>query len=133
MKAKADIRSLLKNLSPRVNAGEYVFCSISTNYKLKNIEVVASILESDSRTIVIRKEDAEEVKLHYDTSMSWITLDVVSSLEAIGLTSTISKKIADHKISCNIIAGYYHDHIFVPYSDHAKAIQLLKSLSSSYI
>jgi hypothetical protein len=54
---------------------------------------------------------------------------VHSSLETVGLTAAFSTKLGEHGISANVIAGYYHDHIFVQ-SDLAKsAIDALHELT----
>jgi uncharacterized protein len=60
---------------------------------------------------------------------AWITLTVHSALEAVGLTAAFSKALADVNISCNVVAGYYHDHIFVPQQDAEKAMAVLESLA----
>ena len=59
--------------------------------------------------------------------MSWITLSVHSSLEAVGLTAAFSKALSDKGISCNVVAAFYHDHIFFSKKDTEKAMQILKA------
>jgi hypothetical protein len=65
----------------------------------------------------------------YGLVAAWITLTVHSSLEAVGLTAAFSRALSDHGISCNVIAAYYHDHIFVPFKDAATAMEVLRELS----
>ncbi|NPD85454.1 ACT domain-containing protein [Lentimicrobium sp. L6] len=129
MDAELDINYVLKNISPQLNEGVFVFCSVHNVKNIKEEYIMASIVEIEGRTIVLKKEIADSLKFPYSVSMNWITLSVNSSLELVGLSAIISKKFADQQISCNIIAGYYHDHIFVPIKNTVKALNLLRELS----
>lgn len=131
MEAELDINYVLKNLSPRLNEGEFVFSSIDVPLNIQEDEIIASIVESEGRTIVLKKEIADSLKLSYSVAMRWVTLNVNSSLELVGLSAIISKKFADNQISYNLVAGYYHDHIFVPVKETNLALKLLHELSQS--
>jgi hypothetical protein len=60
-----------------------------------------------------------------------ITLKVHSSLEAVGLTAAFSRALTEAGISANVVAAYYHDHIFVPATDAERAIEALRQLSAA--
>lgn len=134
-KAEKELSVVIKNLSPKINNGEYVFCTVPQDVKLIEIEVIATFYEEEGKTLVIRKEIADQLNLSYEAVMSWITLNIYSSLEAVGLTAVISASLAKNNICCNVIAAYYHDHIFVPMKDADRTIALLNELvkpASSY-
>jgi hypothetical protein len=59
----------------------------------------------------------------------WITLRVHSALEAVGLTAAVSAALAREGVSCNVVAGFYHDHLFVPHDSAAQAVRLLEDLA----
>lgn len=61
--------------------------------------------------------------------MSHITMRIHSSLSAVGFTAAFSRALTDAGISCNVFAGYYHDHIFVPEAAQSKAMAVLTALS----
>ena len=79
--------------------------------------------------MVLEKNMADGYQLSYNFISSWITLTVHSSLEAVGFTAAFSQALSVAGISCNVIAGYYHDHIFVPVNATEKAMQVLHALS----
>lgn len=130
MTGEKDLRKLLASMSPTMIEGEFVFCSFeNARYgDHSDLAPIAAITESEGLTLVIPKSKADEHRVSYETVFKGITLRVHSSLEAVGLTATFSKKLTEHGISANVIAGYFHDHIFV-HEDHAeKAIAALDEL-----
>lgn len=113
MSGEKDLQQLLKNMKPIHNLGDYVFCKTETleNLNLNDIEMFFK--EKEAITLILKKETADVLQLEYSVVMSWITLTVHSSLEAVGLTAAFSKALSEHGISCNVVAAFYHDHIFV--------------------
>ncbi len=130
MKGETNLNILLETLQPRLNVGDYVFCIIND---LTTIDINKALLifrELEGITIVLKKELADNYKLEYSFIASWITLSVYSSLEAVGLTAAFSKALSENGISCNVIAGYHHDHIFVNKKDSDKTMSILSKLST---
>ena len=124
-----DLNKLIKGLSPKLNDGEYVFTSIKNIELLNTSEVICTFKEKEGLTLVLERSRADQLGLRYNFIASWITLEVHSSLNAVGLTSLFTTELADNAISCNVIAGYYHDHIFVSTKDSLKTLEILNHLS----
>ena len=60
----------------------------------------------------------------------WITLEVRSALDAVGLTAAVSRALADAAISANVVAGVHHDHVFVPHDETDAAVGVLSALAA---
>jgi len=129
MAGEKRLSKLIEGMKPKLNDGEYVFSSINDISKINLNDTICKFNEQEGTTIVIEKGKADELNLDYEYVASWITLMVHSSLEAVGLTAIFSTELAKHNISCNVIAGYYHDRIFVDKRDAHKAIEVLSKLS----
>ena len=85
--------------------------------------------EQEGVTAICRKEYADEMNWPYTLTCAWITLTVHSDLAAVGLTAAFSRALTDENISCNVVAAYHHDHIFVPATDADRALLILQKLS----
>ncbi|MFH6934739.1 ACT domain-containing protein [Flavobacterium sp. YO12] len=129
MSGEKDLQKLLKNMKPEHNSGDYVFCKIEKVENINLNEIEMFFKEKEAFTLILKKENAEKLNLEYSVVMSWITLSVHSSLEAIGLTAAFSNALSEHEISCNVVAAYYHDHIFIDKKDTVKAMEILSSFS----
>ncbi|MCD0471405.1 ACT domain-containing protein [Flavobacterium sp. JAS] len=130
MSGEKDLEKLLKSMKPEHNLGDYVFCKVGKLENLDLNDVEMFFKEKEAITLILKKEIAERLNLEYSVVMSWITLTVHSSLEAVGLTAAFSKALSDNGISCNVVAAFYHDHIFVGTKDTEKAMGILNAFSS---
>ena len=126
---ESDLNKLIKGLSPKLNDGEYVFTSIKNIELLNTSDAICTFKEKEGFTLILERSRADQLGLRYNFIASWITLEVHSSLNAVGLTSLFTTELADNAISCNVIAGYYHDHIFVSTKDSLKTLEILNHLS----
>ncbi len=129
MAGEKDLKNLLKSLNPELQAGEFVFCSVNDLAELKMEDIAMMLRENEGITVIVKRELADQMKLEYSFVASWITLNVHSSLEAVGLTAVFSKALSDEGISCNAVAAYFHDHIFVGQNDTEKAMNILSGIS----
>ncbi len=129
MIGESNLDILLKTMKPKLNIGEFVFCCIKDLTSVNLKDTVLIFKEDEALTIIVKKEIADTLKLEYSFISSWITLTVHSSLEAVGLTAAFSKALSDNGISCNVVAAFYHDHIFVDKKDTEKAMAVLKKFS----
>ena len=129
MPGETDLTVLLKNIKPVLHEGEFVFCSVTDINEIDIKQVIGTFTEKEGTTVILSRGNADLLNLTYSFVCSWITLTVNSSLEAIGLTAAFSTALSKEGISCNVIAGYYHDHIFVHGRDANSAMKVLSSLA----
>ncbi len=124
MQGIVDLELLLKSLSPEMHPDEYVFCTVDGSLDdVLQCDPIATFREKEGLTLVLTRQLAEHHQLDFDGVFKQITLNVHSSLHAVGLTATVATELARRGISANVIAAFYHDHIFVPsqYADMALA------------
>ncbi|WP_175956398.1 ACT domain-containing protein [Schaalia sp. Marseille-Q2122] len=128
MSALSDLDQVLASLDPTPE-GVYVFASVDE--VPAGLHPFAQIREAEGITVITTFEDAKEAGLPLDETYARITLGVHSALNAVGLTATVAQTMASRSISCNVIAGYHHDHLFVQADRQAEAVALLKELAES--
>ena len=131
MIGEMNLDTLIREMKPELNAGKYVFCTLAPNDDISGLNPLGSFREREGVTVILPKDQADELGLPYSFVSAWITLTIHSSLDAVGLTAVVSQSLAKAGISCNIIAGYYHDHLFVPIHEAERALVILKSISKT--
>lgn len=125
----SDLPTLISSMNPVLNDGVYYFATLTKN--IPPTDIIASIYEQEGLSVVISEQTAKQHNLATQFKSAWITLNVHSDLSAIGLTATFAKALSDVGISCNVVAGNHHDHIFVPFDKKELAIQTLLALQQS--
>jgi hypothetical protein len=118
-----------RRLLPRRRPGAFVYVTQPAGMPLPPVEVVASVLEDEGRTLVLHREDADGLGLPYGFVRAWIDLGLTSALDAVGLTATFSSALAAAGISCNVLAGFHHDHVLVPIAEADRALAVLGACS----
>jgi len=130
MPGEKDLLKLLENLSPALLKDEYVFCTFkdSTYGNFSDLEPFASVKEKEGLSLVLEKKKAESANIKFESIFCCISLGIHSDLTSIGLTAKISSVLCENDISSNIIAGYFHDHVFVPSHQAENALKVLHQL-----
>jgi len=132
MTGETNLAKLLATMSPVLMTGEFVFLSFpgAAYGDHANLNPVASVAEQEGLTLVVEKTHADRHGMEYQSCYTGITLEVHSSLDAVGLTAAFSVKLSEYGISANVIAGYFHDHIFVQSAYADRAMTALRQLSA---
>jgi uncharacterized protein len=130
MSGSKDLNYLLKEANPVLDSERYVFvCRPAMYGDYAEWQPVATFLEDEGLTLVIRQGVADAHALSYHGVFQKISFDVHSSLNAVGLTAKFAQCLAARNISANVFAAYYHDHIFVPLADSERAMSALASVA----
>ncbi len=118
---------LLRALQPRLHDGVYTYCTLPTGAVVPP-RAIASFRETEGLTVILALDDAKAAGLTPRFLAAWITLEVNSALDAVGLTAAVSRALADAHIPCNVVAAFHHDHIFVPVAQAQAACEVLEAL-----
>jgi hypothetical protein len=89
---------------------------------------VVVVREDEGITWVLPREEADALGLTYEFVAAWITLEIHSGLEAVGLTAAIATALTEAGITANVVAGFHHDHLFVPLERADDAVEVLHSI-----
>ncbi len=128
MTAQKDLNLLLASMDPTLVAGEFVFCTEGEGTDADKLNPVLQFREAEGRTFIVRKEEAEARAIPFQYPCRQITLNVHSSLSAVGFLAAITQKLAARGISVNAVSAYYHDHLFISSDRVDEAMKILGDL-----
>ncbi|UPH71422.1 ACT domain-containing protein [Abyssibius alkaniclasticus] len=125
MTGERNLAKLLASMAPALHAQPYGFAHCAN---LPAITPFATVAEDEGLTVVAPLADLQAAGLKAEP-FARISLSVHSALEAVGLTAAMSGALAQAGVSANVIAGYFHDHVFVAWNDRNRAMQILEKIS----
>ena len=126
-----DLSTLISAMDPVLSESEYAFCSVEPGqYEFLKELCLMQFRETEGITYIIPREDAERELIHYTYPCRLITLNVHSSLEAVGFLAEITKYLALAGISVNAVSAFHHDHLFVPTDKADLALTILSALAA---
>lgn len=128
---ETDLHALLASMTPRLRGAEYLFCRLIPGKRLPDgIVTLATFEEDEGTTAIVERARAERAGLDGVGPFAMITLEVDSSLEAVGFLAAVARVLADAGIPSNAVAAYHHDHLFVPAARAEDAMRVLEALSA---
>ena len=88
--------------------------------------------EKEGWTVIIAESVAKEIQLKYEFVCRKITLNVHSSLDAVGFIAAVASRLTE-RASCGVnpVSGYYHDHLFVPVDRVDDAMKVLQGMTET--
>lgn len=126
--AEHNLAVLLREAHPELLPGSYVFVSLTTDHAIQAKDILMSFREREGLTLILEKSVADHHGISYEYEAGWITMTVNSALEAVGFTAAFATALGEHGISCNVVAAFHHDHLFVARRDAERALAVLSNL-----
>jgi uncharacterized protein len=123
-----DLKVLLHQVAPALHPDRFVYCSFPCHKLPPLLDPVCTFREREGSTVIVTTKQAIEFGLAFRSEWALITLGVHSSLEAVGLLARVCRQLAAREIPCNVVSGYYHDHLFVPSEMADEATRALAAL-----
>jgi hypothetical protein len=128
MTGETDIARLLAGMTPVLDPATYVFASV-TGEVPAGTRPIMSFAEDEGTTLILREDAAASLGIAATFPCRRITLMIHSALEAVGFMAAITSALARAGVGVNPVAGYYHDHLFVPRERADEVMGILRNLS----
>lgn len=122
-----DLDALLAGVAPLRRPGEFVFITVDPSES--PVDAFATVREDGRLSCVVDVSTARALGHPVEPVLAWITLQVHSSLTAVGLTAAVATALAARCIPANVIAGHRHDHVLVPIERADEAIAAIEALA----
>lgn len=130
MTGETNLTVLLRSMEPLLWEQPFVFCSVDpATYARLDVTPIGMFREQEGVTLIVDQQQADRVHLPYTDLWACITLNIHSSLTAVGFIAAISSELAAGGLSVNPVSAYYHDHLFVPWAERGRALQVLRSFN----
>ncbi len=129
MVGETNLDVLLSSMTAKLVDGVYVFVTLKGRAVPANLAPRMMFVEAEGVTLIVTLEEAKAAALDYEFPCRMITLNVHSSLEAVGFIARIATELAKADMGVNPVSGFYHDHLFVPDGRQDDALRILQRIA----
>jgi len=131
MPGETNLQKLLGSMSPELAPGAFVFATLPSDTPCPaGLDPVMVFREREGDTLILAEEEARAARLSFAFRSRMITLNIHSSLDAVGFLAGITARLAAAGMGVNPVSAFYHDHLFVPADRAAEAIEILQALAA---
>ena len=131
MSGETNLNELFKSLVADLIPGIFVFATLADRAVPAALSPRMIFQEAEGTTLIILKSEAEEHGIAYEFPCRMITLNIHSSLEAVGFIARIATELAKHDMGVNPVSGFFHDHLFVPDGRQDDALVILEAMAKN--
>lgn len=130
MAGEMDLKALLRGLKAELVEGVFVFATLAPADVPQGVQPRMMFQEAEGVTLILLQAQAEAHSIAYEFPCRMITLEVHSALEAVGFIARIATELAKQGMGVNPVAGFYHDHLFVPQDRAEDAMAILAQIAA---
>ncbi len=132
MSGETSLQLLLGGMRPMLQPGIFVFCTVPAGYELPpGLDPLMMFREREGRTLILSEAEALRAGLATAFRCQMITLEIHSSLEAVGFLAAITTRLAAAGMGVNPVSAYFHDHLFVPTERAGEAMRILEEMAQA--
>jgi hypothetical protein len=127
--SETDLTTLIRSMSPRLQPSIFVF--VSTHARHEDLHPIMTFRETEGTTMIVPRDQATAAGLLATFPSRMITLQIASSLEAVGFLAAITAELAKAGIAVNPVSAFHHDHLFVPEARAEEAMTILRAMTTA--
>ena len=131
MAGETNLTRLLAGMKPRLLPGNFVFATLPPGAAFPaGIEALMIFRESEGVTLILEEGEARKAGMSGTFRSRMITLEIHSSLDAVGFLAAITGRLAEAGMGVNPVSAFHHDHLFVPADRAEEALFILEQLAA---
>lgn len=131
MTGQTNLQEVLDSMQVSCDEVKYGFATVEQDGTIDfDDRVLGAFRETEGLTLIADVNYLDDKAIEHEGPFAKLTIDVHTSLELVGLTAVLATKLADNNISANVVAAYFHDHVFVQHTHRDEAISVLQSLKT---
>ena len=133
MSGETDLDVLLGSMTASLVEGVFVFATLENRSVPDGLVARMVFQEAEGTTLILLQSEADKFGLGYEFPCRMITLNIHSALEAVGFIARIATELAKEGMGVNPVAGFYHDHLYVPVGREEDALKVIAKLAASSV